>query len=211
MGFYTAEEDNMRNVIPGYILFTVLGYLSGSILFGKVFSGLMKGIDLTAVSDDGNPGTFNAFRYGGTMCGIFTLLADLLKGYLPVTACRSFLGSGCLLFAFVMAAPVYGHAFSVFYHGEGGKAIAVSFGVLLGLLPNVFPLLALAGFYLFFSLVIRLTPHAKRSICAFLGLILSCILFEKRRSILLGCIMLAGTVIYKHCVPFIYHDTRTDV
>ncbi|MCH1983259.1 glycerol-3-phosphate acyltransferase [Ruminococcus sp. OA3] len=201
----------MKNIIPGYFLFTVLGYLSGSILFGNVFSRFLKGIDLTAVSDDGNPGTFNAFRYGGALCGILTLLADLLKGYLPVTACRNLLGSGFLLFAFVMAAPVFGHAFSVFNHGDGGKAIAVSFGVLLGLLPKAFPLVALAGFYLFFSLVIRLTPHAKRSIYAFLGFLLTCVLFEKQRSVIWGCIMLATTVIYKHCVPFFYHNTRIDI
>lgn len=65
------------------------------------------------------------------------------------------------MFAFVMAAPVMGHAFSVYYFymkfrmkyinrgknmprvfadgNTGGKAIAVSFGVMLGLYPDTMP------------------------------------------------------------------------
>lgn len=201
----------MKNVIAGYLLFIVLGYFSGSMLFGRIFSRFFKGIDLAAVSDDGNPGTFNAFKYGGALCGISTLFADLLKGYLPVSTCKNYLNSSFWLFAFVMAAPVLGHAFSVFHHGYGGKAIAVSFGVLLGLFPNVWPLLTLAVFYLFFTLVIRLISHSKRSICAFLGFLLTVVLFEKQRSVLWGCVMLAGTVIYKHCVPLICQNTRIDL
>lgn len=53
---------------------------------------------------------------------------------------------------------------------RGGKAIAVSFGVLLGIAPVCpVPLAALAFFYLFFSLVVRISPHAWRSIAAFLA------------------------------------------
>ena len=55
-------------------------------------------------------------------------------------------------FAAVMAAPVLGHAYSVYHRGRGGKAIAVSFGVLLGLVPAGIwrPLAMLVLFYLLF-------------------------------------------------------------
>ncbi len=171
----------------------------------------MKGIDLTAVSDDGNPGTFNAFRYGGIMCGIFTLLADLLKGCLPVTACRSYLGSGCLLFAFVMAAPVFGHAFSVFLSRRGRKgyrrvirraprtsAKRIPTAGACRLLP------------LFFTGNSSDTACQKKRLC-FSRIDLFLYSVRKAAFCPLGCIMLAGTVIYKHCIPLIYHDTRTDV
>ena len=37
-----------------------------------------------AESPDKNPGTMNAFTYGGFRCGVFTLCGDLFKGFLPV-------------------------------------------------------------------------------------------------------------------------------
>lgn len=95
---------------------------------------------MTADSCDKNPGTFNAYQYGGFLCGTLTLCGDLLKGFLPV-----FLYHGGSVsaadagLAFVMAAPVYGHVLPVFHKLQGGKGIAVSFGCLLGLLPEARP------------------------------------------------------------------------
>ena len=92
-------------------LFVVLGYLSGSVLFARVLAGLM-GKDILTTSKDENPGTSNAFRYGGFACGAGTLLGDFIKGFLPVWL---FLQGGDafprLALALVVAAPVVGHAF----------------------------------------------------------------------------------------------------
>ena len=38
------------------LLYTILGYLSGSLLFAKFFSRLLDGEDVTAESPDKNPG-----------------------------------------------------------------------------------------------------------------------------------------------------------
>ena len=65
------------------LCFTVFGYLLGSILFARVY-GALFGKDLISNSTDGNPGTSNAFIYGGMLCGTLTLLGDLIKGFLPV-------------------------------------------------------------------------------------------------------------------------------
>ena len=45
---------------------------------------IVKKINICELSDDGNPGTYNAFRYGGFICGISVLIAELLKGFIPV-------------------------------------------------------------------------------------------------------------------------------
>ena len=114
---------------------TVFGLLCGSILFGRALPKWIKGIDVTEVSNDHNPGTANAMKYAGVPVGILCLLGDLLKGALPVYVA---VGMGLVTdswFPLIMAAPVLGHAYSLFYHGNGGKAIAVSFGVLIGLAP----------------------------------------------------------------------------
>ena len=55
------------------LLYTILGYLSGSLLFAKFFSHLLDGEDITEDSPDKNPGVYNAFLYGGKLCGILTL------------------------------------------------------------------------------------------------------------------------------------------
>lgn len=183
-----------------YFIYIILGYLSGSMLFGYLFPYLLKGIDVRELADDKNPGTFNAFVFGGFGCGIVTLLAELGKGIVPVALCARRLGIDSLWFALVMAAPVLGHACSIFHKGCGGKAIAVSFGVMIGLFPVYRPLLILIGFYLLFSLVFPVKPHGKRSVYTFLCFAGTCLLTVKAYAVLLGCLAVAGIVIHKHCV-----------
>ena len=43
------------------LLYTILGYLSGSLLFAKFFSRLLDGEDVTAESPDKNPGVLQCF------------------------------------------------------------------------------------------------------------------------------------------------------
>ena len=62
-----------------YLSFIVLGYLSGSIMFSYLIVKILKHIDLIDVSDDHNPGMANAFKYGGTTCGVLALVCDFFK------------------------------------------------------------------------------------------------------------------------------------
>ncbi len=142
----------------------VLGILCGSVLFSRYLPKLIKKVDIVQLSDDHNPGTANAMQHAGIPVGILCLLGDIFKGVLPVhMAVRLGLESGCL-FSLVIAAPVLGHAYSLFHGGRGGKAIAVSFGVLIGLMPiHTEPVFALCSIYLFFSLVVRIRPHTRRT------------------------------------------------
>ncbi len=150
-------------------MYIVLGYLCGSVLFARVFASLLQKGDITGQSSDGNPGTANAFMYGGFRCGILTLCGDMLKGFMPVhmylkDAGLDFCGPEVIL---VIIAPVMGHIFSIFNGFKGGKGIAVTFGCLLGLYPDLQPALVLAFMFIFFSLVIRITPHYDRTIWSY--------------------------------------------
>ncbi len=131
-------------------------------------------MDIVQLSDDHNPGTANAMQHAGIPVGMLCLLGDIFKGVIPVhMALRLELESGCL-FALIMAAPVLGHAYSLFHRGRGGKAIAVSFGVLIGLMPiHTEPIFALCSIYLFFSLVVRIRPHTRRTRITYVLLALS--------------------------------------
>ena len=156
------------------IIMVVVGMLCGSILFSRYLPQLLKKVDIVALSDDHNPGTANAMQYAGIPVGILCLLGDLFKGIVPIhIALRLGLESGCL-FSLIMAAPVLGHAYSLFHRGKGGKAIAVSFGVLIGLMPiHTEPIFALCVIYLFFSLVVRIRPHTRRTRITYMLLALS--------------------------------------
>ena len=65
-------------------MFIWLGYLSGSVLYARIFARLFRKEDMLEGSRDHNPGTANAFMYGGFWCGFLTLICDLGKGFLPV-------------------------------------------------------------------------------------------------------------------------------
>ena len=148
-------------------LFFAFGYFSGSILFARVYGALFNK-DIVGKSKDGNPGTANAFMQGGMLCGILTLIGELLKGFLPVFLyLRLTDGVPGFGIALVLAAPVLGHNYSVFYRFEGGKGIAASFGCLLGLFPNMLPVLILAVCYVSLSLLVRISPHYYRTLAAY--------------------------------------------
>ena len=67
--------------IAGFIL---LGYLSGSVLYARVFARLFGKEEMIENSRDRNPGTANAFMYGGFWCGLLTLICDIGKAFIPV-------------------------------------------------------------------------------------------------------------------------------
>lgn len=184
----------MMRMIP-YIL---LGYLSGSLLWAKFFGNLLAKEDITAVSSDGNPGTFNAFRYGGFWCGCLTLCFDLLKGFLPVMLyCRSGAALPSLGLALVMAAPVVGHTHSMFHGFRGGKGIAVSFGSLLGLAPNLLPVLILAIVFIAFSVVIIISPHYYRTLATYVVAIPAVFVAVRDWPIRVGFLLIAGVIVLK--------------
>ena len=91
-----------------------------------------------------------------------------------------------LSIAFVMAAPVVGHAFPVFYKGRGGKGIAVTFGCLLGLFPFLEPFAILAAFFIFFSCILRINPHYFLILLAYLCALIGMLLLVKQPMVLLG-------------------------
>lgn len=127
----------VKNMEVRDALYIIFGYLLGSILFARLGGLIFKKTDIMAESPDKNPGTMNAFTYGGFRCGVFTLCGDLFKGFLPVFLYRSGeLPENPLMLSFVMAAPVLGHILPFYDIKHGGKGIAATFGCFLGLLPH---------------------------------------------------------------------------
>ena len=95
---------------------------------------------------------------------------------------------------------ILGHAFPLFYPKRGGKAIAVSFGVLLGLLPRYRPVLLLIFFYLLFSFLIVVKPHLYRSILTFTLFSLTGLFYFHDAVISMGTFFISCVVIIRHLV-----------
>ena len=183
--------------MAGTIGYVILGYLCGSVLFAQVFSKVFHKEGMIENSKDQNPGTANAFMQGGFWCGLLTLAGDVLKGFLPVfwfMHGEMAGGSHVLLQGLVIAAPVIGHGFPLFYGFRGGKGIAVTFGCLLGLLPLWQPLGALAVFFIFFSVVLRITPHYHRTLAAYLCALAFVLCMGGGESVRVGFVMITLTV-----------------
>ena len=106
-------------------VFICLGYLSGSVLYARIFAILFKKDNMLDLSKDHNPGTANAFLYGGFWCGLLTLIFDLLKGFFPIFLYMHYGTAGSshpFATALVIAAPVIGHIFRCFTDFAAAKA-----------------------------------------------------------------------------------------
>ena len=79
-----------------------------------------------------NPGTTNILRIAGKKYAVIVLLADLIKGLLPVLLLKySHFAPNYLGYIGLIA--VLGHIYPVFFHFKGGKGVATGLGVLFGL------------------------------------------------------------------------------
>jgi glycerol-3-phosphate acyltransferase PlsY len=111
----------------------VLSYLLGSIPTAYIFGKLSKGIDIRE-HGSGNVGATNVFRVLGKVPGIVCLLLDVLKGVLAVVIVPRFLGlEGVLEHAVFGFFAVIGHNWTIFLKFKGGKGVATSLGILIGL------------------------------------------------------------------------------
>ena len=115
-----------------YILI-LAAYLLGAVPFGLLIAKT-KGVDIRR-EGSGNIGATNVFRVIGKGWGIFTFMLDALKGFVPAfffpLIAATDPASG-VLFGF---AAILGHSFPVYLKFKGGKGVATSAGMLLGVAP----------------------------------------------------------------------------
>ncbi|MDD2800061.1 MAG: glycerol-3-phosphate 1-O-acyltransferase PlsY [Methylobacter sp.] len=112
-------------------LFVPVAYLIGSISSAILICRLM-GLPDPRGQGSGNPGATNVMRIGGKKAAGITLLGDLLKGLLPVYIAKIFEVPVEILVATGLAAFI-GHLYPIFFGFKGGKGVATSLGVLLGI------------------------------------------------------------------------------
>ncbi len=122
------------------VIWTLVGFLSGSIPFSVLVGRLVADVDIREYGDH-NPGATNVLRATGW--GWFALagLLDYLKGAVPVGYAFFGLDIGGWGIVPIALAPLLGHAFSPWLRFRGGKAIAATFGVWTGLTLGAGPIM----------------------------------------------------------------------
>lgn len=128
------------------IISMLIAYLVGSIPTGFLIAKYKTNTDLRGFGS-GSVGATNVFRAAGKLAALVTLILDILKGYIAVTVLSDMLYSFrlgvslneyCAIMGFC---AVVGHNWPIFLRFKGGKGVATSAGVLLG----ISPLLVLIG------------------------------------------------------------------
>ena len=117
------------------IFVIVASYLLGAVPFGLFFARIFSGVDVRTVGSR-NIGATNVLRSAGKTAAILTLVADMLKGVVPVVVARHFFANDAIV-AFAGAAAILGHNFPVYLGFKGGKGVATGFGVVLGVTPLI--------------------------------------------------------------------------
>ena len=185
----------------------IISYLVCGIPFGLIIAK-SHGVDVRTVGS-GNIGTTNVARCVGKGAAALTLLFDLGKGFVCITAARYAIAALCLngdvssldhttLFgtcvSVVYMACILGHVFSPFLGFHGGKGIAVGFGSALALWWPIG--LGLLAVFLIFAVP---SKHVSLgSICAAISLPIQCLLWSFPLVSTLPVAIVAALVVWAH-------------
>jgi len=150
------------------LLLAIGAFFLGAIPFGFI-AGKLRGVDLRKVGS-GNIGATNVMRELGKGPGSIVLLLDVLKGLAPVLVARSLLLLPSWWVVGIGLCAILGHIYSPFVRFRGGKGVATSLGVLIGLSP----LIAAISFTLF-VLVVFFTRYV--SLGSIIGAVAQAVLF----------------------------------
>jgi glycerol-3-phosphate acyltransferase PlsY len=197
----------------------IISYFLGSIPTAYIFGRLLKGIDIRNFGS-GNVGATNALRVLGKPAGITVLLLDMLKGFLAVVFLGDFIGLRATLcppgfdcyasFSRIPSSEVLrlilglscicGHNWTVFLRFKGGKGVATTFGVLLGLAIKIAGLKLAVGLAILTWLVVFIIARivSVASVITGISLPIYMILFEQSPALIFLSIILSAFIILRH-------------
>lgn len=134
------------------VVMLVLSYLIGAFPSGLVIGKLFFKKDIRQYGS-GNTGSTNSFRVLGRPAGFVVTFLDIFKGFItvffplwfPVHAdgiISTFFTNGLIVGLFA----ILGHVYPIYLKFNGGKAVATSAGVVLGVNPLLLLVLAIIFF-----------------------------------------------------------------
>lgn len=173
-------------------LFTIIAYLFGALPFGLLVAK-SRGIDIRQ-QGSGNIGATNVFRCVGKGWGIFTFVLDALKGFIPAFVFPLFAKVDPVYGVLFGLAAIIGHSFPVYLKFKGGKGVATSAGMLLG----VAPLAVGVGFLCWVICMVASRYVSLSSIIAAIAVAISVWIQDKGLVVNIALTILAVMVVWLH-------------
>ncbi|MCJ7606012.1 MAG: glycerol-3-phosphate acyltransferase [Dehalococcoidales bacterium] len=133
-------------------LLALVAFGLGAIPFSTIVGRRLLGQDIRDYGD-GNPGSANVFRAGGVKAGYLAVFLDIAKGFPVAYLAHTSFDVPITGVIIIGISAILGHAFSPFLRWRGGKAVAVTFGVLLAM-PNFEIILSFGAFVIIGALFI---------------------------------------------------------
>jgi len=160
------------------IIFITSAYLFGAFPTAYVIHRIKKGDDIRKYGS-GNVGGTNITRTLGAGYGILTIVVDVIKGFTPILVLYFIYpqiypqDKALILLSIVSVAVILGHDFPAYIKFKGGKGIAASLGVVIGvsMLPfmdnpiwlKILPFIIIFGTWAVILLVFRIVSLASLS------------------------------------------------
>ena len=177
---------------PLILVAVLLSYVLGSVPTGLWLGLALRKIDIRQHGSK-NIGATNTLRVLGKPLGGLALGGDVLKGVIAVTLCAQLADWPHLPLVCGLAA-IFGHLFSIFLRFDGGKGVATSTGVFLGLVP-IPTLIAFAIFALVFAITRMVSAG---SLLSAIGLTVLVYLFPVSWPVRVVTTLVALLIIVKH-------------
>jgi acyl phosphate:glycerol-3-phosphate acyltransferase len=134
------------------IVLAICAFWLGACPFSVWLGQLLLSRDIRRYGDN-NPGATNVFRAGGRWSGVLALILDIGKGA-PFVALGAYYYRLSEPEVYLIAlCAMLGHAFSPFLRWKGGKAVAITGGILLALPQHEIFLCFAAFMFLGFLLI----------------------------------------------------------
>lgn len=183
----------------------IISYLLGSIPTAYIFTRLIRGVDIRKFGS-GNVGATNAMRVLGKKAGITVLLLDILKGVAAVIAIGNFLGPRIIaipdeaLRIILGVSCICGHNWTIFLRFKGGKGVATTLGVLVGLAAKIEGLKAILGLLILTWFIVFIVSRivSLASVVTAVSFPIYSLIFGQSIIIRLASILLAAFIILRH-------------
>jgi len=176
-----------------FIFILIVIYLIAAVPTGIVLAKVM-GYEDVRDKGSGNIGATNVYRVAGKLAGVLTLTGDILKGFLPLLACKTWLAPTPAQLGIACAMAIVGHCYPVYLKFRGGKGIATALGIFLVLSP-----VAVLGAAIVFGITVATTRFISLgSVLAAMSAPLLVLMLNQPQPIFLATLFIAALIVWRH-------------
>lgn len=182
-----------------FLISVILAYLIGSFPTSFIMAKAVKGVDIRQVGSQ-NAGATNVLRSVGKLPALVTLIVDILKGVFVVTILANFLYPYLedldfdFYRSFLGLIAVCGHIWPVWLKFRGGKGVATTLGVAIGLAP----LVLLPSVIIWLAIFFMTNYVSLASIAALIAFPIVAIIFHQSLYLVLISVVICSISIFKH-------------